>query len=151
MKWKLLISFSPYLMVVVAFLLFVYWNGSVVLGNIHFSCFPLWSFGATKTFFFLTHIPLTLQVQKKRMQLPHILHRCFILVWFLYWLRLLCTSLSLKLWTCFRCFGRVGPFFTFRCFWPLLLACSQYTFSGDVGLRWLSKLAIRICILIVHN
>eukprot|EP00256_Glycine_max_P063614 XP_014633454.1 dol-P-Glc:Glc(2)Man(9)GlcNAc(2)-PP-Dol alpha-1,2-glucosyltransferase isoform X2 [Glycine max] len=32
MKWKLLISFSPYLMVVVAFLLFVYWNGSVVLG-----------------------------------------------------------------------------------------------------------------------
>uniref|UniRef100_A0A0R0F1X7 Dol-P-Glc:Glc(2)Man(9)GlcNAc(2)-PP-Dol alpha-1,2-glucosyltransferase n=1 Tax=Glycine max TaxID=3847 RepID=A0A0R0F1X7_SOYBN len=32
MKWELLISFSPYLMMVVAFLLFVYWNGSVVLG-----------------------------------------------------------------------------------------------------------------------
>ncbi|XP_061369279.1 dol-P-Glc:Glc(2)Man(9)GlcNAc(2)-PP-Dol alpha-1,2-glucosyltransferase-like isoform X2 [Gastrolobium bilobum] len=32
MKWELLISFSPFLMVVVAFLSFVYWNGSVVLG-----------------------------------------------------------------------------------------------------------------------
>ncbi|KAK7395307.1 hypothetical protein VNO78_15858 [Psophocarpus tetragonolobus] len=32
MKWELLISFIPFLMVVVAFLLFVYWNGSVVLG-----------------------------------------------------------------------------------------------------------------------
>lgn len=36
MKWELLISFSPFLMVLVAFLLFVYWNGSVVLGN---NCF----------------------------------------------------------------------------------------------------------------
>ncbi|KAL2336625.1 hypothetical protein Fmac_011071 [Flemingia macrophylla] len=32
MKWELLISFGPFLMVLVAFLLFVYWNGSVVLG-----------------------------------------------------------------------------------------------------------------------
>ncbi|RDX94226.1 Dol-P-Glc:Glc(2)Man(9)GlcNAc(2)-PP-Dol alpha-1,2-glucosyltransferase [Mucuna pruriens] len=32
MKWELLISFSPFLMVLVAFILFVYWNGSVVLG-----------------------------------------------------------------------------------------------------------------------
>lgn len=32
MKWELLISFSPFLMVLAAFLLFVYWNGSVVLG-----------------------------------------------------------------------------------------------------------------------
>ncbi|XP_027352245.1 dol-P-Glc:Glc(2)Man(9)GlcNAc(2)-PP-Dol alpha-1,2-glucosyltransferase isoform X2 [Abrus precatorius] len=32
MKWKLLISFSPFIMVLVAFLLFVSWNGSVVLG-----------------------------------------------------------------------------------------------------------------------
>ncbi|XP_019462271.1 PREDICTED: dol-P-Glc:Glc(2)Man(9)GlcNAc(2)-PP-Dol alpha-1,2-glucosyltransferase isoform X1 [Lupinus angustifolius] len=32
MKWELLISFSPFLVVLVAFLLFVWWNGSVVLG-----------------------------------------------------------------------------------------------------------------------
>ncbi|CAK8579678.1 unnamed protein product [Lathyrus sativus] len=32
MKLELLISFSPYLMVLIAFLLFVYWNGSIVLG-----------------------------------------------------------------------------------------------------------------------
>ncbi|KAK7255843.1 hypothetical protein RIF29_29266 [Crotalaria pallida] len=31
-KWELLISFSPFVMVLVAFLLFVWWNGSVVLG-----------------------------------------------------------------------------------------------------------------------
>ncbi|KAJ7950335.1 Dol-P-Glc:Glc(2)Man(9)GlcNAc(2)-PP-Dol alpha-1,2-glucosyltransferase [Quillaja saponaria] len=32
MKWELLISFSPFLMVLVAFVAFVYWNGSVVMG-----------------------------------------------------------------------------------------------------------------------
>ncbi|XP_059427953.1 dol-P-Glc:Glc(2)Man(9)GlcNAc(2)-PP-Dol alpha-1,2-glucosyltransferase [Corylus avellana] len=32
MKWKLLVSFSPFLMVLLAFLAFVRWNGSVVLG-----------------------------------------------------------------------------------------------------------------------
>lgn len=32
MKWELLISFSPFLIVLMAFLLFVYWNGSIVLG-----------------------------------------------------------------------------------------------------------------------
>ncbi|CAJ1798731.1 unnamed protein product [Sphenostylis stenocarpa] len=32
MKWEVLISFSPFLMLVVIFLLFVYWNGSIVLG-----------------------------------------------------------------------------------------------------------------------
>ncbi|KAK7373733.1 hypothetical protein VNO80_07149 [Phaseolus coccineus] len=32
MKWELLISFSPFLMLVVTFILFVYWNGSIVLG-----------------------------------------------------------------------------------------------------------------------
>ncbi|KAF7845496.1 dol-P-Glc:Glc(2)Man(9)GlcNAc(2)-PP-Dol alpha-1,2-glucosyltransferase isoform X1 [Senna tora] len=32
MKWELLISFSPFLMVLVAFVLFVFWNGSIVLG-----------------------------------------------------------------------------------------------------------------------
>ncbi|XP_023874824.1 dol-P-Glc:Glc(2)Man(9)GlcNAc(2)-PP-Dol alpha-1,2-glucosyltransferase isoform X1 [Quercus suber] len=31
-KWELLVSFSPFLMVFVAFLAFVHWNGSVVLG-----------------------------------------------------------------------------------------------------------------------
>lgn len=31
-KWKLLVSFSPFLFVLVAFLAFVRWNGSVVLG-----------------------------------------------------------------------------------------------------------------------
>ncbi|TKY69584.1 Dol-P-Glc:Glc(2)Man(9)GlcNAc(2)-PP-Dol alpha-1,2-glucosyltransferase [Spatholobus suberectus] len=31
-KWELLISFGPYLIVLVAFLLFLHWNGSVVLG-----------------------------------------------------------------------------------------------------------------------
>jgi len=137
MKRELLISFSPFLMVVMTFILFVYWNGSIVLGNIHFLVFPsddlLGPVGAPKTLF-LTRILLTLQVQKKHTQLPHILLRCFILVWFLYWLRLLCISLSTRLWTCFVCFGRVGPFFFFRCSWPLL-ACSQYTFSGYVRFR----------------
>ncbi|XP_075652892.1 dol-P-Glc:Glc(2)Man(9)GlcNAc(2)-PP-Dol alpha-1,2-glucosyltransferase-like isoform X4 [Castanea sativa] len=32
MKWELLVSFSPFLMVFVAFLAFIRWNGSVVLG-----------------------------------------------------------------------------------------------------------------------
>ncbi|BAT84445.1 hypothetical protein LR48_Vigan03g137400 [Vigna angularis] len=32
LKWEILISFCPFLMVVVAFILFVYWNGSIVLG-----------------------------------------------------------------------------------------------------------------------
>lgn len=32
MKWELLVSFSPFLVVLVAFLAFVRWNGSVVLG-----------------------------------------------------------------------------------------------------------------------
>ncbi|XP_054790785.1 dol-P-Glc:Glc(2)Man(9)GlcNAc(2)-PP-Dol alpha-1,2-glucosyltransferase-like [Prosopis cineraria] len=32
MKWELLISFSPFVMVLVAFVLFVLWNGSIVLG-----------------------------------------------------------------------------------------------------------------------
>lgn len=32
MNWELLISFSPFLIVLMAFLLFVYWNGSIVLG-----------------------------------------------------------------------------------------------------------------------
>lgn len=33
MKKKLFISFAPYILVVVAFVGFVCWNGSVVLGN----------------------------------------------------------------------------------------------------------------------
>ncbi|XP_028783489.1 dol-P-Glc:Glc(2)Man(9)GlcNAc(2)-PP-Dol alpha-1,2-glucosyltransferase isoform X1 [Neltuma alba] len=32
MKWELLFSFSPFVMVLVAFVLFVLWNGSIVLG-----------------------------------------------------------------------------------------------------------------------
>ncbi|KAI4356470.1 hypothetical protein L6164_000492 [Bauhinia variegata] len=32
MKWKLLVLFSPFLMVLIAFILFVQWNGSIVLG-----------------------------------------------------------------------------------------------------------------------
>ncbi|KAK7390572.1 hypothetical protein VNO78_25881 [Psophocarpus tetragonolobus] len=31
-KWELLISFGPYLIVLLAFVLFIHWNGSVVLG-----------------------------------------------------------------------------------------------------------------------
>ena len=40
MKWKLLVSFSPFLMVLLAFLAFVLWNGSVVLGIVS-SCLLL--------------------------------------------------------------------------------------------------------------
>lgn len=123
MKWEILISFCPFLMVVVAFILFVYWNGSIVLGNIHFLVFPgddlFGSLRGPKDPLSHTYPILTLQVQKKHTQLPHIFLRCFILVWFLYWLRLLCISLSPRLWTCFVCFGRVGPFYSFRCSWPL--------------------------------
>ena len=35
MKWELLVSFSPFLVVFVAFLAFIRWNGSVVLGIVH--------------------------------------------------------------------------------------------------------------------
>lgn len=33
LKWELLLSFSPYLIIFVAFIAFVCWNGSVVLGT----------------------------------------------------------------------------------------------------------------------
>ena len=39
MKWELLVSFSPFLMVFVAFLAFIRWNGSVVLGIVHVASF----------------------------------------------------------------------------------------------------------------
>lgn len=42
MKWKLFISFSPFFMVLVAFVAFVRWNGSVVLGTTRISCSIWW-------------------------------------------------------------------------------------------------------------
>lgn len=34
LKWELLVSLSPFFLVLVAFVAFVCWNGSIVLGNI---------------------------------------------------------------------------------------------------------------------
>lgn len=37
LKWEVLMSFSPYILVLAAFIAFVIWNGSVVLGT---NCLP---------------------------------------------------------------------------------------------------------------
>lgn len=78
MKWKLLVSFSPFLMVLVAFLAFVRWNGSVVLGTVS-SCLLLlllilWHINGLCCFCLSLYI-LILQVQKKLMQFHLILRR----------------------------------------------------------------------------
>ena len=43
LKWKLLVSFSPFLVVLAAFVAFVCWNGSIVLGNSPFLLPPVFS------------------------------------------------------------------------------------------------------------
>lgn len=35
MKWGILVSFSPFLLELLAFIAFIHWNGSVVLGTSH--------------------------------------------------------------------------------------------------------------------
>lgn len=39
MKWEILVHFVPFVMILVAFIAFIRWNGSIVLGIIHLSVF----------------------------------------------------------------------------------------------------------------
>ena len=50
-KWELLFSFSPFLIVLMAFLSFILWNGSIVLGNFLSPSIPYDCFGRSNSVF----------------------------------------------------------------------------------------------------
>lgn len=103
-KSEIIASFWPYLVVMAAFITFVFWNGSIVLGtNSHFCSFvSLWCLFHLLTVHahaFFAH-PWAFQVQKRLTRFLHILHNWCILAWFLCCLWLPCTSqlVRLQLW-----------------------------------------------------
>lgn len=76
-KWEIIALFWPYLIIMAAFITFVFWNGSIVLGtNSHFCSFvSLWSlpFVNRVCTHFFSH-PCAIQVQKRLTRFLHILH-----------------------------------------------------------------------------
>lgn len=85
-KKKFFVSFAPFIILLAAFVAFVRWNGSVVLGTSRpYSLFNI----SSRELPFISTVSYSLpvlQVQKKLMRFLHILPRYFISVCFLLFL-----------------------------------------------------------------
>lgn len=122
-----MVSFTPFILVLGAFVSFVYWNGSVVLGTALLFCCCV--FAITSNFQLLSSSCLcvlalclyfyfsvcmlyppffVLQVLRKPMLYPLILLKLCILLWFLHYLVLRSISLWAMLLLCCDHFSRLG-------------------------------------------